>query len=95
MTTRHEFIENLKKKLDETNNEIDKMEAKAKAAQIRNREKYDFEIRRVRQKRDEILQKLEKIKQSTDESWTELREGADLAWKSLKEAFKRARDHLE
>jgi len=95
MSNRQEYIDKLKLKLDEWNAKIDEMEVQAKLAEMENREKYESEIARFKAKRDEIQNRLETMRHSSEQAFEELRQGAEQAWDSLWDAYKKAKSHFD
>ncbi len=94
MSSREETVENLKLKLDEWNTKIEELEVQAKLAEMQNREKFESEITRMKQKRDEIRDRLEKLPESGEKAFEELRGGAEQAWEALSDAYQKAKSHF-
>lgn len=92
MSKRDEYLEKLKSKLDEWNQDLDHLEARASQVREDLKEKYHAEIALVREQRDAIKARSSELLHSSGEAWQELRSGIDAAWKDLGEAIKRARD---
>ncbi|MDZ7760431.1 MAG: hypothetical protein U5L00_09270 [Desulfovermiculus sp.] len=84
-------MEKLKLKLDEWNAKIDELEVQARLAEMQNREKYESEIARLKQKRDELRDTLENMPESGEKAFEELRTGAEQAWEAISDAYNRAR----
>lgn len=91
MLSRQETVEKLKLKLDEWNAKIDELEVQARLAEMQNREKYESEIARLKQKRDELRDTLENMPESGEKAFEELRTGAEQAWEAISDAYNRAR----
>ena len=94
MSSRQEAVDKLKSKLDEWNTKIDALEVQAKLAEMENRGKYESEIARLKQKRDELRETLEKMPESGEKAFEELRSGAEQAWEALSDAYKKARSEF-
>jgi DNA anti-recombination protein RmuC len=94
MSTRQEYIDKLKSKLDEWNAAIDKLEVQAKLAEMENRQKYEAEIETFKQKRDEIQERLNTMRSSGEQAFEDLRQGVEQAWDSLWDAYKKAKSHF-
>ena len=90
MIKRDEYIDKLKHKLDDWNDDIDKLEAKTEQVKDGLKEKYKEEIGVVRQQRDNIKVKTRELVDSSEEAWGELRTGIEAAWQQLTEAIDRA-----
>lgn len=95
MTQRDEYIENLKKQLDAWNAEASKWEAKAKAAQAGMRIDYEKQLVAYRHQRDQALEQMRRVQQSSGEAWKELARGTDEAWGRMREAFEKARSQFQ
>ena len=95
MRTREEYIQNLKDKLDELNSKIDQLQLQGKLAEMESRQDYEQHIQRFTAKRDEILNRLQEMRHSSDEAWEDLRKGIDQAWSHLREAFDQAKSHFK
>lgn len=95
MSSRQETLDKLKLKLDEWNTKIDELEVQAKLAKMQNREKYESEIARLKQKRNELRDTLEKMPESGEKAFEELRTVAEQAWEALSDAYNRARDQFK
>ena len=95
MTTRDEYVEQLKKNLDQWNADLRKWEAKAKAAQNDIRIEYEMRLQALRAQREEAMTKLKVLQASSGEAWQELKAGTDAAWTAIREAFERAASHSQ
>ncbi|MFZ5483597.1 MAG: hypothetical protein ACOZB0_05135 [Pseudomonadota bacterium] len=95
MTTRNEYVEQLKQNLDHWNTEIGKWEAKARVAQTDLRIDYEMQLETLRQKREEATEKLKEIQASSEEAWKDLAAGAESAWAAMREAFDKATSHFQ
>ncbi len=94
MTTRHEYIEKLKDKLDEWDADIDQIEANAQKATADIKFELEDQITSLKVKRDLARLKLAELMDSGEEAWQDIKEGADEAWSSLKDAIEKARSHF-
>lgn len=95
MVKRDEYVENLKKQLDEWNAEASKWEAKAKAAQANMRADYEKQLAAFRRQRDQALEQMRKVQASSSEAWTDLVRGTDDAWARMREAVEKARSQFK
>ena len=94
MTTRHEYIQRLKDKLDEWDADIDEFEAKAQQAKADIKYELEDQITSLKVKRDLAKLKLAEVVDAGEEAWQDIKEGADEAWSSLKAAVDKARSHF-
>ncbi len=94
MTTRHDYIQKLKDKLDEWDADIDEFEASAQRAKADIKYELEDQITSLKVKRDLAKLKLAELVDSGEEAWQDIKEGADEAWSSLKAAVDKARSHF-
>lgn len=95
MTKRDEYVDKLKKQLDDWNAEATKWEAKAKAAQAGMRADYEKQLTTFRRQRDQALEQMRKVQASSGEAWQELVRGTDDAWAKMREAVEKARSQFK
>jgi predicted RNase H-like nuclease (RuvC/YqgF family) len=69
MTKREEYIEKMKLQLDELDNKMDKLEAKATAAKEDVRAKYKEEITKLREQSKLAKGKLQEVKAASEDKW--------------------------
>lgn len=94
MTTRHEYIEKFKNKLDEWDADIDVLELKARETTDELKVELVDQLASLRVRRDIAKLKLAEIKDASEEAWEDIKGGADEAWSSLKQAIDKARSHF-
>ena len=94
MTTRHEYIEKFKNKLDEWDADIDVLEVKARETTDELKVELVDQLASLRVRRDIAKLKLAEIKDASEEAWDDIKEGADEAWNSLMQAIDKARSHF-
>ncbi len=94
MTTRKEYIEQFKTKLDEWNADIGKWEEKARGAKNDLTIEYEMRMDDLRKKRDEATARLKEVQASSEDAWKDLKAGTDSAWAALREAFDKAKTHF-
>lgn len=95
MNKRDEYVEKLKKQLDQWNSEVAKWESKAKQAQSGVRAEYEKQLQAYRQHRDQALEHMHRVQSASGEAWVDLMRGADDAWAKMREAFEKARSHFQ
>ena len=94
MTTRSEYIEHLKSRLDEWDAELAKWEAKARVARTDLRIDYEMRLDALRKQSAAAKEKLGQLQGSAGEAWKDMISGADEAWGALHAAFEKARAHF-
>ncbi len=95
MTTRNEYVEQLKVRLDQWNEQIAKWEVKAKETKTDLRIDYEMQLDTLRKQRDQTIEKMQAVQASAGEAWKDMMAGADEAWKKMQEAFEKAASHFQ
>lgn len=95
MTTRNEYVESLKTRLDELNADLSKWEAKARTAKTDMRIEYEMQLESLRKHREAAAEKLGELQASAGDAWKDLAAGADEAWAHMRDAFDKARTHFQ
>jgi hypothetical protein len=95
MSTRNEYIEQLKENLDKWNTDLAKWEEKARGAKADMRIEYEMKLEALRKHREEATAKLKEMQASSGEAWKELKAGTDTAWTAVREAFDKAASHFQ
>ncbi|WP_319583240.1 hypothetical protein [uncultured Pseudodesulfovibrio sp.] len=94
MSTREEYIEKMKAKLDELNAEVSRLEAKAREAKADLSIRYKDEIENLKAKREESKARLAEFKEAGDSAWEDLKIGMQGAWDIMEEAIKSAKERF-
>lgn len=81
-------------KLQEWQAEIDKLKAKSQSAGADAQIKYNDQIARLEQKKDEANAKLAAVKDASGDAWQELKDGVQQATSDLGDAIKSARQQF-
>jgi hypothetical protein len=84
----------MKTHLDQWNQEIAKLEAKARVAKTDLRIDYEMHLESLRKQRDEAREKLGVLQAAAGEAWQDLTQGADEAWSKMREAIEKASVHF-
>ena len=95
MTTRHEYVEKLKEKLDEWDANIDELETMAQKTTAELKYEFDDQLTSLRLQRDIARLKLAEMMDASEEAWEDLIQGADEAWGSMKDALDKAWSHFK
>ena len=72
MTTRDEYIEKMKRQLDDLNAQLDELEAKARAGQKQVIEDYEQQVARLRELSGAAQAKLNALREAGESRWDEL-----------------------
>lgn len=90
MSMKEAYEKKIQAQLDEWGAEIDKLKARADAAEADAQLKYYKEIEELRTMQDDARGKLAELKEAGDDAWEDLKAGIDSAWVSLSSAVKSA-----
>jgi len=90
MTTRNDFVENVKNQIDTWNTEITKLETTVEAAQADAKAKLQEQLEEMQQQREKAVATMQEMQHASEEAWDEMRKGSEDAWSALTEAFKKA-----
>lgn len=90
MTTRKEYIEKTKTKLDKLDTELSKLEARADAAKGNLKKELDGEVNDIKQSKLYLEAKMHELRSAGDAAWEDLKAGAELAWQSLSDSVESA-----
>ena len=92
---REQFIESVKTRLDELNNEIDRLEDKAREASGQAEEKYREQLEDIRAKRSELEQKLGDLRAASEAQFDKLKLEAEHAWKAFQNSVSYFKSHFK
>jgi len=84
------YEKKLEAKLEEWNADIDKLKAKVDSAEVDAQLEYYKQIEELRTKQEEVKNKLDELKEASDDAWEDLKAGIDSAWDSLSSSIKSA-----
>lgn len=87
---REAFIEKSSAQLKEWNEEIRKLEAKARKAGEKPGEFYEKQIQELKKKRAKAENKLEDVRNASEDAWEELKSGTEKAFNDIKESVQAA-----
>jgi hypothetical protein len=87
MSKRDEVIEKLKQQLDVTNEKLKELEAKAQQVSGEGRQKYEEQMRHLREMSQPARDKLEAMKAAGESQWESLAAEADKIHKALVHSF--------
>ena len=94
MSEREAHQKKLRAQLDEWGAEIDRLKAKADAAEAGGQLEYNKQIGELRTRLEAANQKLSELKSASDDAWEDLKAGLESAWDSMSNAVKSARDRF-
>jgi ElaB/YqjD/DUF883 family membrane-anchored ribosome-binding protein len=91
ITEREEYVQHMRSKMEDWNNELDQLEEKAQNSGPEIREKGQSLIGELDRKLAEGQEVLTNIAGTTDDSWMELKSSAEVAWENIKNSFEETR----
>lgn len=92
--TRELYVEKMKAKLDEWNDQIDKLEAKSRQKEADARQAYEKQIESIKEKRRAAKENLDNMRQAGENAWEDLKAGVESAAASLGEAIRSAQSRF-
>lgn len=95
MSERDVYVEKMKAKLDEWNADLDRLEARTKAAQAEARSRYEQQIADLKAARDAAQQRLNELQHASGDAWLTLRQGTEDAWHTMVQAFRDAAERFK
>ncbi len=95
MTSRDEYLDKFKAKLDEWNADIDKLEARAREAQDDARAQYESQLQALRVMRDDALEQYNQVQSAAVDAWDAMAKGTEKAWQAWVDAFEDARSRFK
>jgi hypothetical protein len=81
--------------MDRWNAEIDRLDAAARETSADARIEYHKKLANLKQKRDEVLQKLADLKTASEAAWGELKGGIDRVWQEIEDTIESTRSALK
>jgi predicted nucleic acid-binding Zn-ribbon protein len=95
MSTRDQYVQKMKKQLDDLNGQIDKLGEKAKVANAELRAKYDKQMAELRKLSRAAHKKMEEIKDSSEDKWEALVAEGDKIQKAFVHSFNYFKSQLK
>lgn len=92
---RDQFIESLKGKLDDLNEEMDRLEKRAQDASGDLEKKYEEQLAEMREKRTEMKQKITELRAASEAQFDRLKLEAEHAWKAFQNSVSYFRSHFK
>ena len=90
MMTREQYVEQMKKQLDEWNAKLAKWEQEVQKAQAGVKTQYEVQIKALEKQRDETVKRLNETREASQSAWMEVSKGAEAAWKNMQSSFEKA-----
>ena len=90
MLTREQYVEQMKKQLDEWNARLGTWEVEVQKAQAGMKAQYEAQIKLLEKQRDETVRRLNETRDASQTAWVEVSKGAEAAWKNMQSGFEKA-----
>ena len=87
MAKRDEYVERVKKRLDDWNADIKKLEDAYEKAETSARLRLKEQIKSLRRHRAEAQEQIRRIEDAAEEVWHEIARGAEEAWRRIGDVF--------
>jgi len=95
MSDRKVYIDKMATQLKEWDNKIEQLEMKAKEAKASNKADIQHALDNIREKRDNVRQDLNKLRESGEAAWNELKFGLEKSGNMLADSIKLAMAKLK
>ena len=90
MMSREEYVERMKRQLDEWNAKLGQWETEVKKAQGGAKTQYEAQIKAMEKQRDETVKRLNETRDASQAAWKEVSKGTESAWKAMQSSFEKA-----
>jgi uncharacterized coiled-coil DUF342 family protein len=90
MINRDEYVERMKKQIDEWNTKLADWEAEVQKAQTHVKARYEAQIKAMEKQRDETIKRLNETREASQAAWQEVSKGVESAWKALHASYEKA-----
>ena len=90
MINRDEYVERMKKQIDDWNTKLADWGAEVQKAQAHVKTQYEAQIKALEKQRDETVKRLNETREASQAAWQEVSKGAESAWKALHASYEKA-----
>ena len=87
MNSKDKFVRKIHSELDQWNNEIDALVAKADKAEEQLQTEFRQQIEELHSKRDEVHKQLYELEQASENAWEDMKLGIEMALSDIIEAI--------
>lgn len=87
---RDEYVEKMKRQLDEWNLKLAGWETEVQKAQGAAKAQYQAQIKALEHQRDEAMKRLNETRDASQAAWMEVNKGFEQAWRTLHDSFNKA-----
>ena len=92
---RDEYVRKMHSKLDQLNNDIDRLVAGKEQIAENARFEYEKHVADLRQRRDDLQDRLRNLQQASENAVEDIKAGLDLAWEAFAEALRSAKERFK
>lgn len=93
--SRNEFIEKMKDRLDDLDENIEELKQKGDKFEGEARKEYENRLHDLREKRREAKRKMDEVRAAGEEKWQQFKDEAEHAWKALGNSFNYFKSHFK
>jgi len=90
MMNRDEYVEKMKKQIDDWNAKLAKWQVEVQKAQAHVKTQYESQIKALEKQRDETVKRLNETREASQAAWQDVSKGAESAWKALHASYEKA-----
>ena len=95
MHDRDAYVEKMKAKLDEWNQDIDRLEAQAEGAKAEAKARFQHQLDELKAMREETIERMHAWQSASADAWETMRHGAEAAWQDMAKAFQEAANRFK
>ncbi len=92
---RKAYIDQLANQLKEWDTEISNLETKVKEASSSVKEEYNFHLKEIKTKKNELNGHLEELRDTTSNAWDDIRNSVELGLEDIKKTWQKTRNKTE
>ncbi len=92
---RQEYLDRLKKKIEEWNSEISRLVEKAGEVKEEKKAEYKEHMETISKNREKLEEKMADLKQASESSWEALKYGVESSWEALKAKYSEAKSKFK
>jgi len=93
--SRNEFIEKLKDRLDDLDEQVEKAKKKGDELEGEARKEYEKRLKDLKENRREAEKKLKEVQAAGEDQWQGMKDEAEHAWKALGNSFEYFKSHFK
>jgi predicted nucleic acid-binding Zn-ribbon protein len=94
MSAKYDYIQKMRNRLNELNGEIENLDVKVRRIEENERIEHQENLAEIRDSRERISQKLDKLHTANDEEWDGLKAQIERDWKTFEHSVNYFRSHF-